>query len=162
MDSFNRFNRICRKAHLYTDEESKLESVTHPFDEREIHSALPPIVKNLFDDGYFAQATFEAFKYLEREISRVSKIKKSGWNLMLQAFDETNPKIKLNNLSSESEIDEQRGYRYMFGGSICGIRNPRGHDYKVSDKMDECLDHLSLVSLLLRKIENIGIKLKIS
>lgn len=71
---------------------------------------------------------------------------------MMAAFSETTPKIKLNDLGTMSEKDEQRGFRYIFAGSMAGIRNPRGHDIK-SDPIDLCLDHLSVASVLLRTFE---------
>ena len=36
----------------------------HPFDSRNIHPGLPTKVRELFDDGYYPEATFEAFKFL--------------------------------------------------------------------------------------------------
>jgi hypothetical protein len=38
---------------------------------------------------------------------------------------------------------------------VLAIRNPRGHEYAVKDDPDTCLDHLSLVSLLLRRVEKL-------
>ena len=70
----------------------------------------------------------------------------------MAAFNETNPKIKLNDLSTVSEKDEQMGFRYVFAGSMTAIRNPRGHDV-VADPIDLCLDHLSFASVLLRTFD---------
>ena len=72
---------------------------------------------------------------------------------MMQAFPEASPKIKLTELSTISEIDEQKGYQFIFAGSVMAIRNPRGHEYSVADTPDECLDHLSLASLLKRRLD---------
>ena len=69
------------------------------------------------------------------------------------AFNGTNPKIKLTQLVTQSEIDEQNGYRFIFAGSMSAIRNPRGHDILI-DPIDRCLDHLSFASVLLRTLEN--------
>jgi len=157
---FKRFERISRRAHLFSDEEVKLDSVDHPFDIRNIHSSIPPHVKSLFDDGYYAQATFEAFKYLDKEVARIAGLSQSGYKLMMAAFSDQSPLIQLNSLASDSERDEQKGYQFVFAGSVMAIRNPRGHEYAIRDGIDECLDYLSLASLLLRRIEKSGFALK--
>jgi uncharacterized protein (TIGR02391 family) len=78
---------------------------------------------------------------------------------MMKVFAETSPIIELTPRTTSSEKDEQRGYQFLFAGSVLAIRNPRGHEYAVKDDPDTCLDHLSLVSLLLRRIEKAGYKI---
>jgi uncharacterized protein (TIGR02391 family) len=161
MDSGNlaRFERITRRAHLFSDEEIRLDSVDHPFDTRNIHPNLPPIVRSLFDDGYYTQATFEAFKYLDRQVARIAKSSLTGRKLMMNTFKDQSPAIQLTSLITDSEKDEQEGYRFIFAGSIMAVRNPRGHEYYLKDSIDDCLDYLSLASLLLRRIEKAGYRL---
>jgi uncharacterized protein (TIGR02391 family) len=148
-----------RKASNFTD--AKLEPIggLHPFDERNIHPKLPPIVRNLFDNGYYTQATFEAYKFLDKEVQNLSRLSESGFKLAMQAFAVDAPLIKLTNLSSTSELDEQKGYQFIFAGAMLAVRNPRGHEYSITDSPDKCLDHLTLVSLLLRRLEESGYKI---
>jgi uncharacterized protein (TIGR02391 family) len=110
-------------------------------------------VKNLFDDGHYALATFEAYKLIDKEVSALAKVSESGVKLMMKAFSEQSPLIRLTDLSTTSEKDEQEGYKFIFSGSVMAIRNPRGHEYGVKDSPTECLDHLSLASMLLRRLE---------
>ena len=49
-------------------------------------------------------------------------------------------------------------FRFVFAGSMWAIRNPRGHEFDVIDDPDTCLDHLSFVSMLLRRLEQAGYK----
>jgi len=137
-----------------------LEEATppHSFDSRNIHPSLPAKVKRLFDDGHFAEATFHAFKFLDKEVQKHSQLSETGFKLMMAAFDEANPKLRLTPLLNESDKDEQKGYRFVFAGGVQAIRNPRGHEYAVTDDPDTCLDHLSFVSMLLRKLESAGFK----
>jgi uncharacterized protein (TIGR02391 family) len=146
------FERIARAAGelAYGAEEEGEQS--HPFDERNIHPDLGKVSLKLFNDGHYSQATFEAFKYLDNQVKRLSGINENGQKLMMAAFTETNPKIRLTPLSTQSEIDEQLGYRFIFAGSMSAIRNPRGHDI-IADTIDRCLDHLSFASVLLRRLE---------
>jgi uncharacterized protein (TIGR02391 family) len=130
-----------------------VEPTLHPFDQRNIHPALPPKVKKLFDDGHYAEATFEAFKFLDKKVQKHAGIAESGFKLMMAAFDQSKPLIKLTPLKSVSEQDEQEGFRFVFAGGVKAIRNPRGHEHSVVDDPDLCLDHLAFVSLLLRRLE---------
>jgi len=131
----------------------------HPFDSRNVHPDLPSKVRELFDDGHYPQATELAFKHLDKEMQRHSGLTtESGFKLMMAAFDGANPKVKLNSLVTVSEKDEQEGFRFVFAGGMRGIRNPRAHDPGILDDPDICLDHLSLVSLLLRRLEQAGYK----
>jgi len=152
-----RFEIIVRRANRYTERRSEPAGGYHPFDERNIHPSLPQVVKDLFDDGHFSQSTFEAYKYLDKKIRKHSKIRESGFKLMMRALASESPIIQLNNLSSTSEVDEQKGYQFIFAGSMLAIRNPRGHENLI-DTPDKCLDHLSLASLLLRRLEESGYK----
>jgi hypothetical protein len=68
------------------------------------------------------------------------------------------PKVQLTALKSISEKDEQEGYQFIFAGGMRGIRNPRGHEDTVVDGIDTCLDHLSFVSMLVRRLEQAGYK----
>lgn len=148
-----RFESVVRKTKQSVLEKRNPSEPLHPFDERNIHPKISEISKSLFDDGHFAQATFEAFKLLDNQVSKISMVKESGYKLMMTAFNEDNPKIALTKLSSQSEKDEQIGYKFIFAGVAAGIRNPRGHEVNIPDTIDLCLDHLSLASVLLRKIE---------
>ncbi|MEC9369656.1 MAG: TIGR02391 family protein [Pseudomonadota bacterium] len=153
--SFDKFQSIVRRAKLYTAKEVPQSDVElHPFDERNIHPEIAEVSKRLFDDGHYSQATFEAFKFLDKQVSKLSKIKASGFKLMMQAFNESSPSIKLTSLSDTSQIDEQKGYSFLFAGSVLAIRNPRGHEVGNLDSIDVCLDHLGLASLLVRRLGN--------
>lgn len=153
-----KFERIARKSGKYSYNLNLITVSTnelHPFEERNIHPAIHKISKKLFDDGHYSHATFDAFKYVDKQVQKISKIKKSGVQLMMQAFSETSPVIKLTDLSNESEKDEQQGYKFLFAGSIFAIRNPRGHEVTIQETPDQCLDHISLASMLLRRLNDL-------
>lgn len=150
------FELIVRRAHTFDEHDEQDSSALHPFDRRNIHPRLPPKVRKLFDDGHYAEATFEAFKYVDKVVQNHSKISESGMKLMMQVFDEAKPILQLTTLSNASEVDEQKGYRFLFSGAVMAIRNPRGHEVNISDDPDTCLDHLAFASLLLRRLEQSG------
>ncbi|MDV3242507.1 MAG: TIGR02391 family protein, partial [Methylocaldum sp.] len=101
---------------------------------RNIHPRIEKVSKKLFDDGHYSQATFEAYKLIDREVQRLSKLSESGVKLMMRAFNEQSPLIPLTTLSNTSEKDEQEGYKFIFSGSIMAIRNPRGHEFGLSGR----------------------------
>lgn len=151
----SRFENIVRIAKRFTTQRD--DNALHPFEERNISEELFPICKNLFDNAHYTQATFESFKYLDQIVQKISNESESGYKLMMKVFSEVKPIIKLNNLKTPSEIDEQMGFKMIFAGGMSGIRNPRGHDF-IKDDYDRCLDHLGFVSMLLRKIRECGYK----
>jgi uncharacterized protein (TIGR02391 family) len=151
--SLVRFETIARRSKSIGESTKTETRQVHPFDERNVHPDITIVSLKLFDDGHYSQATFEAFKLLDNRIKEVSGLNESGYKLMMAAFNEANPKIKLTDLITTSDIDEQSGFRFIFAGSMSAIRNPRGHDIR-TDPIDTCLDHLSVASVLLRTFEN--------
>lgn len=152
----NRFEQIARQAYRFTQVEARYLGIQHPFEQRDIHDSLPQIVRTLFDNGHYSQATFEAFKYLDKLIQKITTSTESGFKLMMQAFTGTPPSVVLNANTATSEQDEQKGFQFVFAGAMLAIRNPRGHEYSINDSPDQCLDHLSLASLLIRRLEQAG------
>lgn len=159
----DRFERVARALGKITHQASAVSDIEpaepHPFDARNIHPDLPIKVRALFDDGHWAQSVFEAFKYVEKEVKRISGLRgKTGYALMMDAFNESNAKVQLNKLTTDSEIDEQRGYRAIFAGASAGIRNPRGHEVDIDDTLGDALDYLALASLLLRRLDAAAVR----
>lgn len=154
-DALSLFERIVRSIPK-REPPVEISRPEHPFETRNIQPKLPKIVESLFDDGHYAQATFEAFKFVDKEVARLSKSSESGFKLMMAVLSETAPLIKLTSCISQTEKDEQKGYQFLFAGSMLAIRNPRGHNYGMRDTPDQCLDHLALASLLLRRLEEAG------
>jgi uncharacterized protein (TIGR02391 family) len=159
-----RFERLARAigASVAVEEAPPSSSEAeepHPFESRNIHPDFPRRVRSLFDDGHWEQSVFEAMKYIEKEVRRASGLRgKTGVALMMEAFNEQDPKIPLNALATHSEMDEQRGFRWIFAGASAGIRNPRGHEVEIGDTPDDALDYLALASLLLRKLDAAGVR----
>lgn len=152
-NALRRFENFARLAHRVSDQPNEATQSLHPFELRNIETSLPSKVRNLFDNGHYAEATFEAFKFLDKLVAKKSGISKSGEALMMDAFKEDNPAICLSAFSGTSGKDEQRGYRFLFAGGIVGIRNPRGHEHSIIDSPDVCLDHLVFASMLARKVK---------
>jgi uncharacterized protein (TIGR02391 family) len=158
---FEIFEAIARSAAKLAYAEPEKTGPQHPFEQRNIASVFPSDVKRLFDNGHYAQATFEAYKYLDKEVARIAASPESGVKLMMAVLSEGNPIVRLTPCVTTTERDEQKGYQFLFAGSTMAIRNPRGHQYSVKDSPDDCLDHLSLASMLLRRLETAGFTLTV-
>jgi hypothetical protein len=48
---------------------------------------------------------------------------------MEKAFSPSNPVLKFNDLSDQSDRDEQKGFMMLFYGAVSGLRNPRAHGF---------------------------------
>lgn len=149
----DKFERVVRASAPFA-KSSNVNGEMHPFDERNIHPNITMVTLKLFDDGHYSQATFEAYKYIDKEVQRLSGDYDSGYKLMMKCFSETSPLIKLTHMKTVSEIDEQKGFQFIFAGSVMAIRNPRGHEYSFPETLDQCLDNLSLASLLMRRLDH--------
>lgn len=158
VSDLRRFEDIARRAYQYSEAPARANAADHPFEARDIHSDLPAQVQKLFDDGHYAQATFEAFKLVDEEVQKISAVEDFGTSLMMKVFGGTNPAIALNPGMTTSEKNEQDGYKFLFAGAMLGVRNPRGHSTSVTDDPDTCLDHLSLASMLLRRLDETGLR----
>lgn len=153
VNAFQQFEAFVRKSPNFTEARSEPIGGLHPFDERNIHPKVDLVSKLLYDDGHYSQSTFEAYKLLDNEVQRISGVMQSGVKLMHQVFNEQSPIIKFSNVNTASEKDEQQGYKFIFAGAMFAIRNPRGHEYSFEESPNQCLDHLSLASMLLRRLE---------
>ncbi len=157
-NKLGKFESIVRNAHRFTEASTYDDADAHPFSTRNIHPDLPPDVRNLFDNGHYAQATFEAMKYVDEEVQRISSEADFGKSLMMRVFGGNPPKLPLNPGMTPTEQGEQEGYKFIFAGGMQAIRNPRGHKTGIADDLDTCLDHLSFASMLLRRLEDAGLR----
>ena len=119
-----------------------------------MHPKIQDIAGPLFVDGHHAPAILEAFKADNNEVKRVSGLTQDGQQLMAAAFDEKNPVLQLNELQTQSEKDEQAGFKLLYMGAMSGIRNPKAHDQVPNPDEVRTLEYLSLASLLMRRIDD--------
>lgn len=152
------FEAITRRANLFTEAAGSDRDAAHPFDSRNIHPDLPSATRKLFDNGHFSQSTFEAYKFLDEEVQRISGEDDFGKSLMMRVMGGDSTRIRLTPGMTSTEKSEQEGYKFLFAGAMAAMRNPRGHSTHIVDDPDTCLDHLSFASLLLRRLEEAGLR----
>lgn len=123
------------------------------FDNLQLHPEIRRTSEELFKSGHFAQAIFEAFKTVNNMVKSKSKCNRDGSKLMSNVFKVKKPIIELNELSNQSDVDEQEGFMHIFMGSIQGIRNPKAHETVIQKNPYKTLEYLSLASLLAKRVD---------
>ena len=119
-----------------------------------IRPEIEAVSKKLFCDKHYSQAIFEAFKKVNNLVKeKSSRSDLDGKNLMLTVFSVNAPILKMNNLISQTDRDEQEGFMHLFAGAIMGIRNPKGHDNIIQKDMNRTLKYLNFASLLCERLE---------
>lgn len=109
--------------------------------------------RKLFVDGHYAEAVEEAFKCVNNSVKQKSGVSRDGQDLMLHVFDEKKPLLKLNELETVSQRDEQAGYKFILAGCMTGIRNPRAHEHGREDEPQVALEMLVWANHLMRVVE---------
>jgi uncharacterized protein (TIGR02391 family) len=118
------------------------------------HLEIERVSGDLFRDGHYKQAALEAYIRVIEEVKRRSGLGLDGDSLMNQAFgcDNRIPAFKFNNLSTDAEKDEQKGFMFLFKG-IVGLRNSKAHSNRLFNDPSRAHEYLALASLLMRVLE---------
>lgn len=156
--------KLTYPYNYFDNREIKLEITNKDYFELlKIHQKIREVSESLFNHGDYTQATTEAFKKVINMVKEKTNTQKEKYNkelngesLMMNVFNEKKPLLKFNKLKTVSDIDEQRGFKFLFAGTIDAIRNPRAHEIINDDKITT-IWYLSLASLLatiLDKAEN--------
>jgi len=119
----------------------------------EFHPKIIEVSKSLFETGHYSQAIFEAFKAVNNFVKEKTESSLDGKDLMAKVFREEASIIKLNELKTQTDIDEQEGFMFLFMGAIEGIRNPKAHENIIQTDPYKTLEYLALASLLMRRAE---------
>jgi len=138
----------------YSETEASNKNQIDYFKLLKIHPEIEKVSKKLFLDKHFPQAIFEAFKKVNNLVKERSGRKDlDGKSLMQTVFSVNNPILKFNELSNQSDKDEQEGFMHLFAGAMLGIRNPKGHENIVQKDVYKTLEYLIFASLLCKKLE---------
>ncbi|MGD9889933.1 MAG: TIGR02391 family protein [Dehalococcoidia bacterium] len=103
---------------------------------------LRGVSRDLYRDGYYVRAVEEAYKLVNNLVKERAGLNEDGQALMLRAYSEQNPALKINDMKSESQKNEQAGYSFILAGCMRGIRNPRAHEHDLRDDPVSALEML--------------------
>jgi uncharacterized protein (TIGR02391 family) len=118
----------------------------------DLHPEISRASSILYLDGHYANAVEASVKALNGLVRLRSGLEHDGTTLMERAFSPSNPALKFNDLESQSDKDEQKGFMYLFSGAVSGLRNPRAHGF-IQDDPERALEFIAFVSLLAKLLD---------
>ena len=118
----------------------------------ELHPEIARAASTLYRNGHFANAVEASVKALNGLVRLRSDLEHDGTTLMERTFNPANPVLKFNDLSNQSDKDEQKGFMNLFCGAVSGLRNPRAHGF-IEDSPERALEFIAFVSLLAKLLD---------
>lgn len=143
------------KSETITDAEKRATLLLTKLNERNVH---PDVIKfcnaELLQDNYF-HAVFETAKSVADKIRKMTGLTGDGADLVNNAFSSKNPMLIINDLKTETEISEHKGFTNLLIGFFGMFRNTTAHAPKITWVIEEndALDMMSMASLLHRKLD---------
>lgn len=123
------------------------------FDELNLHPRIAGVCRDLFLDGYHSEAVFAASKSLVNYVKdRSGKHDLDGAPLMRSVFSRNDPILAFNDLTDQTDKDEQEGMMHLFEGAVLGIRNPGGHAFPEGTEQ-RAIEYISFLSLLAYRVQ---------
>ena len=133
----------------------KNKDVLERFDSNQFHPEIIENCRDLYGQGNYFHAVFEAAKVYNNLVKFKAQFVKDGVPLMLSVWDPQNGVLKVNSCTSETERNVQDGIKFLSAGLMSAVRNPTAHEPALQWLVDEqdAIDILSLVSFLLRQYD---------
>lgn len=125
------------------------------FPARDFHPGVVKHCKNLFLQGNYFHAVFEACKAYNLLVKQKAKSSQDGGQLMLNVWGCEKGVLKITPCISETDENIQNGIKFLSAGLMWAIRNPTAHEPALHwpiNKQD-CLDILSFISFLFRQLD---------
>ena len=121
-----------------------------------LYPILLPDCQKMFNDGHINESVRKSLERFEKKVQQMSALNnKYGADLMANAFCEDNPRICLNDLKSQDDINEQSGYKFISMGIMKWWRNNLSHGDEPQMPHQEAVGRLILVSNLLARLDGI-------
>jgi uncharacterized protein (TIGR02391 family) len=117
-----------------------------------LHSEIERAAGKLYRDCHYANAIEDAVKSLNALVRLRSGLEFDGVTLMERVFNPASPVLKFNDLQTNTDKDEQKGFMMLFSGAVAGLRNPRAHAI-IQDDPERALEFIAFVSLLAKLLD---------
>jgi len=138
-----------------SDAQKRMQSILPKLQQRGVHSRVIQYCnEELLKENYF-HAVFEATKSLTEQIRQMTNLKEDGAPLYDKVFSTSSPYLILNNLQTESEKNQQKGFCMMLKGMNSMVRNVTAHTPKIKWVIDEneAVDILMTISFLHKNLD---------
>jgi uncharacterized protein (TIGR02391 family) len=137
-----------------SEAEKKASRLKNKLESRNCHPKIFEYCRaELVAENYF-HTVFEAVKSVAEEIRRRTNLTEDGSELIERTFSLKNPLIKINDLASETQESEHKGFANLIKGVFGMFRNTTAHAPKIVWPIAEqdALDILSTISLIHRRL----------
>jgi uncharacterized protein (TIGR02391 family) len=125
------------------------------FETRQFHPEVVRHSQRLFLQGNYFHAVFESAKVYNKLVREKTQNDKDGESLMLEVWGCEKGVLKVTRCETDTDRNVQDGIKFLSAGLMRAIRNPTAHepavDWPISQ--EDCLDVLSFVSFLFRKLD---------
>jgi len=158
-DALERFTPIIKALHEIIPEYPQLHW-------RHLHQKVKDRVKHYYSHQQYGEAASQGVQIYCEIIRKLTGKMEDGSDLVNSVFGgkpfDKPPLVQLNDLKTESEKNIQEGQGHLSRGVVTGFRNPLSHapiDSSVPAIFSEldCLNILSLVSYLLKRLDRASI-----
>ncbi len=143
------------KAATLKDARARAGALKSKLEERGAHAEIFKYCRaELLEDNYF-HAVLESIKGVAERIRSLSGLTSDGAELVNTAFSIKSPLIAINNLATDTNRSEQKGFSNILVGLFGAVRNPTAHEPKISWPMTEqdALDIFAMISFVHRKLD---------
>jgi uncharacterized protein (TIGR02391 family) len=123
------------------------------FEYMDLHSRIASAAADLYRDTHYRQAVLDASIALVNYVKEKSRRHDlDGASLMRTVFSANSPLLCFNDLSDQTDKDEQEGMMHLFEGAVLALRNPRAH-VLFDESPELALDYIGLLSLLAKRLD---------
>lgn len=122
---------------------------------RDFHPEIIRHCRELFLQGNYFHAVFEACKAYNLYVKQKAQSTKDGASLMLDVWGCDKGVLKITSCATQTDKDVQDGIKFLSAGLMQAIRNPTAHEPAIIwpiSKQDG-LDILGLISFLFRQLD---------
>lgn len=125
------------------------------FIQRNLHSEIHKHSRQLYLDGHYFHAVFEACKVYNKLVREKSHETKDGASLMMAVWSPDGV-LKITKCQTETDHNIQNGIKFLSAGLMQAVRNPVSHepavDWPISK--EDCLNILSFMTFLFKKLDD--------
>ncbi|MDI9417581.1 MAG: TIGR02391 family protein [Euryarchaeota archaeon] len=122
---------------------------------RGFHNEVIKHCRELFLQGNYFHAVFEACKVYNKLVGEKALSSKDGEPLMMDVWGWQNGVLKVTACQTETDKNVQDGIKFLSAGLMKAMRNPTAHEPALHWPItrEDCLDMLNFVSFLLRQLD---------
>lgn len=150
-----KIGKVSQAATTIREAEQRADALKQKLYSREVHIDVLKFCRaELLEDNYF-YAVFETTKSVADKIRKLSGLTTDGGELIEKAFAISQPILIINELQTETEKSEHKGFANLLKGFFGMFRNTTAHAPRIhwEIKEEDALDIMSLASLCHRRLD---------